>query len=276
MLRNDRAACVVQRDRLLEEANRVLSETKNEVDPYGRGTAGSVLPPEGASIRVCVYRAYPDGRDLATPQDIIERLDQYKVLANSGQVSLPALNKFGLDSFARGARSNRTNRNEQDPELPITTVIHSGGVFVSMARLPFRQEEHHLAESGKQAVQCVLAESVCSLAMALLRCAFRWFQAFGCYAALHANVSFSAQSERGHYIVTNSVELRGRHTAVFGPASPHLTADFTPPWPAASECDRISEDATRRYISSFNVRDSHVAKAIIERAKELVVTRFDD
>jgi hypothetical protein len=292
ILRNNRELCKARADQLIVSIRPLAQAAWKKVRPATRADDGGRNYTPIPSVSVSVCRAYPETDPLASPQVMIERIAQYAVSVrteffqwSSGAwgpfaMKLPATEAAQLDTFGAGVL---TNAAQQAQEVPLAAVMHDGGCFHGKAAIPLFRATPFLGlgfgDSGTLR-RYVSVPLLGGFVLGLIRCAFRWFQAFGCYAAMRVRVSADSDNLR-YWIVRPDEEkpappnTQGHaqqsldtgyvidEADFCGPGSPALDEEWLAPWPSEAEAQRISREITVRYVSAFNVRESAVADAFV-------------
>ena len=237
-------------------------------DPGGHEPLGDVV-----MIEMNVCRRFADGRDLATPQQLVSRLDEFRVSLSDSylhQMNLPVISQHELQVYERGISSHANYHN-----VSIATVFHCEGAFRARATISTYDASVLFRGTGITVAKMVPGESVCAMAIALFRGALRCFQALGCYSALSAGFWITHRTKDGiclpHPLRSSRREVLPE-SDVLGPTRPNVRFEALLAWASESESTGVEEDLSLRFISTFNVKDEQAAQTFIDGARQRVRT----
>jgi len=299
LIRDKREASRARAEQIMLHAQGELDKAWKRIRPTEQEEMGGRRPLQIPFVRVAVCRAFPETDVLAVPQITIERFDQYTTQVKHEcfqwstevwqplKILLPAATAEQLNTFAEGVLTNST---QQDQPIPLAAIMHSEGCFAGKVGVPLCRATPFCQPcfGDKQEVRTyVPAVLLCGFALGLIRCAFRWFQAFGCYASLRVYVTISSDN-LSHCILSPDADKPARRDTlggsqqgaasgfvvdkgdIYGPTRADSSDHWEVPWPCDAEARRIGENLTTRYVSAFNVRNSSVAKAFVDAVAKSV------
>jgi len=298
LIRQEREACRGKAEELAGFAQSQLMTTWHQAVSAAEGGTAGLSCQQMTLLTIAVTRAYPGPEDVSSPQGSIERLCKYATVVKQPvfqfgrfsdswqplEMAIPAKTDDWLDAYATGAR---TNTKQRKWTLPRSVVLENAGCFAGRVGIPLCKATPYRERRSPEARSYIPAALLCGFGLGVIRAAFRWFQAFGCYAALNIRVELDSPTAE-HFILKPDADQpapehsHGWHKqqregvgyvvsegSFIGPGAPRVGREYHSPWPSEPEAERISEDIARMYVSGYNVKDAETVSDFINamRAK---------
>ena len=232
-------------------------------------------PTSSEVVELNIFRAYPDGKDLVSPQEVIERFDQYKTNVWAEEFKNAYLPTYdsAMDTFERGVLWH--------------SILNNAGfdfTFDCRGFLTFRAAILHNRMNGKngEPIAWTVPEATCAAMYGMLKMGFKLFEACGCLSALEVRCRIRggrlADPTYGtRYILRPTWRRAMQHdnpvpemNYLLGPATFPVQVNDTMPWCDSGCCSEYALTVARRYVSSFNVGESSIVETVSKGMIEAV------